>query len=1176
MNIYNNKIKIILKMVIFLTWFWFFLWNVNAAIIESTTNGWPWTINSTWVWWRVPWINDDVIINWPVFLWSKNITINSLTNNSTLYKFKNYDNYNLIINWNFINNWNLWWRVTFYENNFYIDVKWDVQNNWLIKIIKSDIYWNIYNWINSKWTWIINLYWLNDKVVDKIIETVPWFDTELKLFNDIKLKNNINFVWKFNLDWHTIYLDEILEIYIKTIKWNWKIISNFNNWDNQTLKFESLNYFETNVENVEAISSIWVFKWRNIISDRFGFNGTIYANVILNWWKLSFCDDSTINWNVYLENVNLYLCPNSTSHIYELTINWDLYNDWIIWSTFIDRQNFNLNIKWDFLNKWEVKETLNSINLYWNLDNLNWVINTTVYLMWDKIQDYNNYLINIKWKGEIILADWELPNWEWTMAVNNSNKYLLLNNMVNNLNNIYWKVKWDWLIFDSDWTETKCINVDWCVNIKLPWESQIPTPTNLNQYIKSPLLEQEEIEVWSKIGKFQSGSWVIFETEIDNPEAKELRINLELNKKWETTTKYTYTSDYFTTTWKVFTKIPLEAWDYYWKLKIEDRDWNASEIIDFKDNGTDTDFSLFEWFEPYPYGFSFVNASPDISKLTWWISWKDGFFKDTREKNPWTKWEIMDMVFPIESFNWDKREYLAAFESLWLNNDKPTIFSDGICFWLWLSALTQYHKPEILRRNFPIFSNNIWTWYIFDKINIKNDTNNNYQLIWLDDNLKSILALQLYQKESNFDDKMTLSLENDTPIDILNNVKNNPWKYILSFKWKTWCILGFWCSEVWHAVIPYKVEWNKIYIWDNNVPFPFFEKTIWLKFYWTKQYIEIDTINNTFNVPFYNRDKFEKIWIVSIDEAFVDNTSLIWFNDTDTLYTINWNSDLLLVDVNWNKTWYKNWEIYEEIPWTRIVVNYAWETTYNTWKQIYLPQKLENLSIEINGKTEENYELMIAWWDYYTKLEWISTSSWQTDTFNISRENIKIDFDDIKTSTWTYNLLIDDFQNNSTWSIYIHQLEIIKEKQSFDIDWNKVTNEEDNSISYFIDINNDWTYDIESNFNSLPKSENETWSISWQVISSPSNAWYKVCIDLNNNSKCEENIERFIVTDNTWSYKFDNLSKWNYTIIQEPRNNWEIIKPFDKRYTIKLNNWQNIVNLNFENQKINWNKNNKK
>jgi len=207
-------------MVIFLTWFWFFLWNVNAAIIESTTNGWPWTINSTWVWWRVPWINDDVIINWPVFLWSKNITINSLTNNSTLYKFKNYDNYNLIINWNFINNWNLWWRVTFYENNFYIDVKWDVQNNWLIKIIKSDIYWNIYNWINSKWTWIINLYWLNDKVVDKIIETVPWFDTELKLFNDIKLKNNINFVWKFNLDWHTIYLDEILEIYIKTIKWN--------------------------------------------------------------------------------------------------------------------------------------------------------------------------------------------------------------------------------------------------------------------------------------------------------------------------------------------------------------------------------------------------------------------------------------------------------------------------------------------------------------------------------------------------------------------------------------------------------------------------------------------------------------------------------------------------------------------------------------------------------------------------------------------------------------------------------------------------------------------------------------------------------------------------------------------------------------------------------------------
>jgi len=110
-------------------------------------------------------------------------------------------------------------------------------------------------------------------------------------------------------------------------------------------------------------------------------------------------------------------------------------------------------------------------------------------------------------------------------------------------------------------------------------------------------------------------------------------------------------------------------------------------------------------------------------------------------------------------------------------------------------------------------------------------------------------------------------------------------------------------------------------------------------------------------------------------------------------------------------------------------------------------------------------------------------------------------------------------------------------------------------MTFKITLHNDWVYDIQSYFNSLPKSENETWSISWQIISSPSNAWYKVCIDLNNNWTCEENIETFIVTDNTWNYKFDNLNKWNYTILQETRNNWEIIKPLDKKYTIKLNNW---------------------
>lgn len=222
---------------------------------------------------------------------------------------------------------------------------------------------------------------------------------------------------------------------------------------------------------------------------------------------------------------------------------------------------------------------------------------------------------------------------------------------------------------------------------------------------------------------------------------------------------------------------------------------------------------------------------------------------------------------------------------------------------------------------------------------------------------------------------------------------------------------------------------------------------------------------------------------------------------------------------------------------------------------------------------------MIAWWDYYTKLEWISTSLWQIDTFNISRENIKINFDDTKTSTWTYNLLVDDFQNNSTWSIYIHQLEIIKENQNFDIDWNKVVSNEGNSITYSIDTNNDWIYNIESYFNSMPKIENEVWSISWYVKSSPSNAGYKVCIDKNNNWKCEENIELFVVTSNTWYYKFDNLEKWDYTIIQVPKNNWEIIKPLDKKYTIKLNNWQNILNLDFEVVRKNWNNgkwNNKK
>lgn len=211
---------------------------------------------------------------------------------------------------------------------------------------------------------------------------------------------------------------------------------------------------------------------------------------------------------------------------------------------------------------------------------------------------------------------------------------------------------------------------------------------------------------------------------------------------------------------------------------------------------------------------------------------------------------------------------------------------------------------------------------------------------------------------------------------------------------------------------------------------------------------------------------------------------------------------------------------------------------------------------------------MIAGWDYYTKISWVKTSSWQVDTFNSTNTWVTVNFDDNK--TWNYSFLTDNFVNTQTWTVYLSWITALPNLQKYTFDWNKVQTNSEDSIDYQIDTNNDWVYDVDSNFSAVPKSENDKWSISWYVKSTPSNAWWKICLDLNNNWTCEENSEPFFVTNLIWYYKFDNLEKWVYNAIEIPKNNWTIITPTTQKYKLELNKGQNFKNINFENKKINW------
>ena len=79
-------------------------------------------------------------------------------------------------------------------------------------------------------------------------------------------------------------------------------------------------------------------------------------------------------------------------------------------------------------------------------------------------------------------------------------------------------------------------------------------------------------------------------------------------------------------------------------------------------------------------------------------------------------------------------------------------------------------------------------------------------------------------------------------------------------------------------------------------------------------------------------------------------------------------------------------------------------------------------------------------------------------------------------------------------------------------------------------------------------------------------AWWKVCIDTNNNGTSET----FNVTNNQWYFEFNGLQTGSYKILEIPHQNWTIFSPSIWYYQVTLTNWQQVNNKNF------WNKNTKK
>ncbi|MCH2189070.1 hypothetical protein MK079_04565 [Candidatus Gracilibacteria bacterium] len=225
----------------------------------------------------------------------------------------------------------------------------------------------------------------------------------------------------------------------------------------------------------------------------------------------------------------------------------------------------------------------------------------------------------------------------------------------------------------------------------------VPIPTQLTQSIESPLLEREDLAVGEQIGRFQSGSGIILSASLAEGNTLPVKMRAELTNI-ESGTIEIFESDEMAAHGILEITVPYSATgSFAWRVQFEDGSENVSEWVEFGDNlSTQSDFSIFAGFEPYPYGYSFYNTFPRSDLLSggvtnWTIT--DPFNFENPTIIDGDKWEILENVFDLSQMQ-DDRQKIALFESLKL--DDGSVFQGGSCYGMASSAAMYRAHPDFL------------------------------------------------------------------------------------------------------------------------------------------------------------------------------------------------------------------------------------------------------------------------------------------------------------------------------------------------------------------------------------------------------------------------------------------------------------------------------------------------
>lgn len=377
--------------------------------IQSTSTWWHWNDSNTWVWWIIPSDNDNVIINWPISIYSW-VKIQSLVINSNE-PFAYRSRAKITITGDLINKWSIDNRRISYV------VSWNIHNEW---VITTNITVNATSPISITW---------NSS------------EGEISFINDTKIISDLSAAY-IRLEWKKLYLDTTKNIEIGSLSWYGELLSfwfgtakiptftniAFSSWNDSDV----LNIW---IETVRVLNKIqwgqkmWNLIWKHMIIWKPGNDNE--PGRLADYFQ---ADKLTIDWlvKIYQSTYKWLLYVSTNGQIESLksrvfNVEGQIINDGNIGSIYDSKIRISENIVNNNFWKWDLYiKTSSLISIEWN-EIIWWIhlendakISSTTKLWWINVSGYNLYLDiskdievqSISWYGKVLALDANKTSWK--------------------------------------------------------------------------------------------------------------------------------------------------------------------------------------------------------------------------------------------------------------------------------------------------------------------------------------------------------------------------------------------------------------------------------------------------------------------------------------------------------------------------------------------------------------------------------------------------------------------------------------------------------------------------------------------------------------------------------------------------------------------------------------------